>query len=183
MDFGLDKLVEMIEERFGRFWGTVVLLALMLAAFAIAIHAVFGYLILPIFREGPPLLSQVIPAFKRLTLTDALYVALEIGIGLIGGLVFFAVSPLVTRRIRASAKNIIQEAQSAVNEARATAADCEAHSEKNHAEINKKLAELEASRLEFQAAIAAFRREIDQHPQDEGSGIQSPQDTGPEKQP
>ncbi len=52
MDFGLDRIIEMIEDRFGRWAGTGLLLIVALGAAAISAHAVVTYLIRPAIVYG-----------------------------------------------------------------------------------------------------------------------------------
>ena len=55
MDFGLDKLVEMIEERFGRRAGTAMLFLVCLGVIALAVHSFVTLLVLPTVRWSQPM--------------------------------------------------------------------------------------------------------------------------------
>lgn len=48
MDFGIDRLIEMLEERFGRFPSTVLLALVCVAAVGLALKTIYGTILLPV---------------------------------------------------------------------------------------------------------------------------------------
>jgi hypothetical protein len=52
MDFGIDRIIEMFEDRFGRRAGTGLLFIVALGAVALSLHAFFTYLVLPLVSFG-----------------------------------------------------------------------------------------------------------------------------------
>lgn len=133
MDFGLDKLVEMIEQRFGRLAGTVVLAAVGVAAFAFAIHAVFSYLIVPAFRYAPTIFGSLGVAWARMSLADGIHAALQLLIGTLAAIVFVAVSRVFqTRHVKKIQAGMRQSAR----DLESLAEDCRAFTEKNHAGLD-----------------------------------------------
>jgi cell division septum initiation protein DivIVA len=130
----------------------VVLAALGIAAFAFAIHALFSYLIIPTIKYMPNVLGQFGIAFKRLTLADAASAALQIGIGLLGAVVFLGITRVFGQRWHAHAKKTAAEMESLV-------ADCKAFTDKNHEDLYKVLAE---TKLEGEQFLAATRVTADE---------------------
>ena len=133
MDFGLDKLVEMIEERFGRFAGTVVLAAIGIAALAFAVHAVFSYLLVPAVRYAPTILGSFGIAWGRMSLADAIYAVTQTFIGVLAGLMFFAVSRVLYMR---HVRKIQADLNKSLYEVKSISEDCRAFTEKNHAGLH-----------------------------------------------
>lgn len=142
MDFGLDKLVELIEERFGRLAGTVVLAAIALSALAFAVHAVFAYLVVPTLRYAPSALGQFGIAWTRMTLADTIYAGVQGFIGLIAALVFFAVSRILYSR---HVKKVQDGLRRSLQEVESITENCRAFTERNHAGLHAHALELEAA--------------------------------------
>lgn len=102
MDFGLDKLVEMIEERFGRWAANGLLLIVGLGAAAFGIHAFVSYLLVPVstaLLKGYAYIQfghySVSPyEFKQLA---ARFIAGLIG-SVASGFILFVVYALIARR-------------------------------------------------------------------------------------
>jgi hypothetical protein len=133
MDFGLDKLVEMIEERFGRLAGTVVLAAIGVAALAFAVHAVFSFLLVPAVRYAPTVLGSVGIALGRMSIADAIYAGIETLIGMLAGLVFFGVSRLMYIRFH---KRALATTEEILRETKDTIENCKAFTDRNHAKLD-----------------------------------------------
>jgi hypothetical protein len=150
MDFGLDKLVEMLEERFGRVAGTIVLAAIGIAAIAFALHAVFQYLVMPIAKYAPDVLGAFNIAVRRMTLADAINAGLQIAIGALAGIVAVAVYSLLTKRLTKNVRRALREAHDIVD-------DCRAYSDKNHDLLDKHLEQVrsESDKMVEHAVAAA----------------------------
>ena len=52
MDFGIDRLIEMFEARFGKWAGTGLLFIVALGAVAVSLHAFFTFLVTPLIAFG-----------------------------------------------------------------------------------------------------------------------------------
>ena len=182
MDFGLDKLIEMIEERFGRRVGTVVLAAVGIGAFSFAVHAFFAYLVFPAIKYAPEILGNFGNATQRLTVADAIYGAIQISMGLLGVAVFLAVSARVRRWHRRETAKVLAQTHEIIT-------DCEAYTERNHAKleamskhIEKELAEMVAQAREDAIAIiqnaekraAEITASNPSHPSPQGTGEGTP---------
>jgi hypothetical protein len=91
MDFGLDKLIEMIEERFGKTASTAVLFAVMGGAFAWGVHAFFEFLVVPTATYGFAALHyvQMAPTSRAQMTLALLALAAAISITTIGAAVAY----------------------------------------------------------------------------------------------
>jgi hypothetical protein len=133
MDLGLDKLVEMIQERFGRRVGTIVLASIAVAAFATAIHAVFSYLIVPSIRYAPSVLGTFGIAWGKMSFADGIYALTQAFIGALAAIIFLAVSRVFyARHIRKVEANL----RRSLNEVQSIAEDCRVFTDKNHAGLH-----------------------------------------------
>lgn len=79
MDLGLDKLIEMIEQRFGKAAATAVLFAITIGALGWGVHSFAENLVLPIVAHG----GQFIAWLKSVTPKEWLRVVYELAWGVI----------------------------------------------------------------------------------------------------
>jgi len=147
MDFGLDKLIELIEERFGRLAGTVVLAAIGIGAFSFAVYAFLNYLIVPLLRFVPPTRSVQGTA-------DFLYGAMTVLFGLAAALVFLVVAAVIQRRIQREILGDMADVQEIIR-------DCKAFISNSHTKIQREMKQLEELQTKVLAEMDIAAAEIE----------------------
>jgi hypothetical protein len=139
VDLGLDRLIEMIEQRVGKPAATAVLYAVTAGAFAWGIHALFAYLILPVATHGADVLSYVRSATPR-QLTEV-WAQAVIG-GALGLLVFLAGLKVIEKRFKRKANEITGALRGQLIDARSILSDCRTFTTENHRGLQEASAKL-----------------------------------------
>jgi len=150
MDFGIDRLIDMIEQRIGKRTATAVLYVLTVSILIFGLKTIGSFLIraftylrgLYFYFHGAAL-PRITPDQALSLLFDIVWVTIIWGIGC-GGLL------LIRRRIMRGTTEMLRNAE-------LTVADCKEFTDKNHASLHEMLERLDHQREE----LVALREEVE----------------------
>jgi hypothetical protein len=147
---GLDRLIEMLEKRFGKFWADALLVTAVVGAAAWGIHALFAYLIRPAIGLGADVLTALHGG--HINRTDAVITAVEMALYITLAIVFNIYIQIVRKRANERVRKDAEELASIVAESKVFVHE-------QSVQINTKF---EAKRLEILAFLDKAIERINQ---------------------
>src|SRR5262249_14709541 len=105
MDSGIDRIVEMIEQRFGKWAANGLLLIVGLGAAGFALHAIYLYLIIP-FSDGISIGTQYVSGRPLIFTLEVIF---KIAFGVVTGLVAWSIFRIFTKRWDKGARALLEE--------------------------------------------------------------------------
>jgi hypothetical protein len=149
---GLDRLIEMLEKRFGKFWADTLLVIVVFGAAALGIHAVFSYLLVPAVRIA----SDVIAAVRGGPLKIDKVSAITLGIQIV---LYFGLAAAFNIYFRRARKNWQERARQDALGLKTILEDAKSYLETQSQLISSKFNELETARSSAKTELDALIHE------------------------